>query len=123
MSASSSAVSVLPVTASSAGRQRGLRRRRRVAPATTPGAARQVDGADLVVAVEQQPLRGVGVEPRVGDAAEALAAAQLGDADDGHLDRVGHAHGGGVADMEVAVVGGVAVDHDLAGVLRVRGRR
>ena len=122
MSASSSAVSVAPVTASrpagSGGCDGGDELLGRHA-----GAARQVDGGDWS-SLPSSSRWAVSVSNHgVRHAAEALAAAELGDADDGHVDRVGHADGRRVADVEVAVIGGVAVDHDLTGACRGRGRR
>ncbi len=44
---------------------------------------------------------------------EAVDATERGEPDDDHVDRLGHLHDRLVADLQVAVLGGRAVDHDL----------
>ena len=52
-------------------------------------------------------------EERVRDGAEAVLAPERRDPDDRHLVRLGRRHQGRVADVQVAVLGRAAVDHDL----------
>ena len=72
------------------------------------------DRRRLVGAAGEVALRGgqgEGGERRPARAPSAVAVG--GDADDAHGDRLGRLHDGGVADVQVAVLGGAAVDHDL----------
>ena len=77
------------------------------------GLAPHRDGRDLPRLLGEVLLGGVERERGEGDADEAVLGPERRQADDLDLDRLGSEDRGGVADPEVPVVGGGAVDDDL----------
>src|SRR5215510_9090180 len=73
------------------------------------------DRADLVGPVGQVLLGARERERRERDLAQPFGRPERRDPDDLHPDGLGGLHGGGVANAQVAFVGGTPVDHDLAG--------
>ena len=81
--------------------------------------ALHVDGGDLVGRAGHQLLRGRQCERCPCGRTETVGRSERGDADDVHADGVGNLHGRRVTEVQVAGLGGTAVDDDLVG--RARG--